>query len=59
MANPKKRTSSRKRNMRRSHHHLSPAHMIRCSNCQELKMRHRICPNCGYYKGRQIVETEW
>lgn len=59
MANPKKRTSSRKRNTRRSHHKLSSAHFIRCSNCQDLTMRHRVCPKCGYYKGRQIVETEW
>ncbi len=58
MANPKKRTSSRKRNTRRSHIHLKSATLIPCSNCQEMKLRHRVCPHCGYYKGVQVVETE-
>lgn len=52
---PKKRTSHSKRNMRRSHHALTPLHAIVCSSCGEPTMRHRACPSCGQYRGRQIV----
>lgn len=26
-----------------------------CPNCGETKMPHRVCPACGFYKGKQIV----
>ena len=27
----------------------------KCSNCGKAKLSHRVCPNCGFYKGRQVV----
>ena len=27
-------------------------------NCQEPKLSHRVCPRCGYYKGKPVVEVE-
>ena len=29
--------------------------LIKCENCGEMKQRHYVCPNCGYFKGKQIV----
>ena len=29
-----------------------------CPQCGEVKLPHRVCGNCGYYKGREVVETE-
>ncbi len=32
-----------------------------CPNCHEPVMPHRVCSNCGYYDGKQVVvkkETE-
>ena len=55
---PKKRTSHSKRNMRRSHHALTPLHSVVCSACGEPKMRHHACPSCGQYRGKQIVSKE-
>lgn len=55
MANPKKRTSQRKRNQRRAHLHLTAVNLISCSNCGEPKMRHHVCGNCGHYKGREVI----
>jgi len=23
-----------------------------------MKLPHRVCPQCGYYKGRQVVEIK-
>jgi large subunit ribosomal protein L32 len=31
---------------------------VLCPNCQEPRMQHRVCPKCGYYKGREIVQVE-
>lgn len=59
MAVPKKRTSSRRRNMRRAHDHLTfTAAVEACPECGELKLRHRICEGCGTYRGKQIIEVE-
>ncbi len=26
-----------------------------CKNCGAKKLSHRVCPVCGYYKGKQIL----
>ncbi|MDY6825658.1 MAG: 50S ribosomal protein L32 [Bacillota bacterium] len=57
MAVPKRRTSKSKRNMRRSQDKLSVPHLVPCPQCHELKPAHRVCLNCGYYKGREAVKV--
>jgi large subunit ribosomal protein L32 len=57
MAVPKKKTSKSRRNMRRSHHALTPKAHNECPNCGELKRPHHICGACGYYDGREVVEA--
>ncbi|MFT4626144.1 MAG: large subunit ribosomal protein L32 [Myxococcota bacterium] len=58
MAVPKKRTSRRRRDMRRAHDALvvTPA-VESCPNCGEPKLRHHLCEACGTYRGRAIVEA--
>jgi large subunit ribosomal protein L32 len=29
-----------------------------CPQCHEPKLPHRVCPHCGTYKGKEIVEVE-
>ena len=55
MAVPKRRVSKMKKGLRRSHLALNVPGMVTCSNCGELTLSHRVCPNCGFYKGRQVV----
>ncbi len=55
MAVPFRRTSKMKKRMRRSHQALSVPGMTTCPNCGELILSHRVCSNCGYYKGKQVV----
>jgi large subunit ribosomal protein L32 len=55
MAVPKRKTSKSRRNMRRSHHALSPAAYAECSNCGELKRPHHVCGLCGHYDGREVT----
>jgi large subunit ribosomal protein L32 len=56
MPNPKRRHSKARRDKRRAHDALAIPGMSRCPNCQELKLPHRVCPSCGHYKGREILE---
>ena len=29
--------------------------IVKCPNCGEEILAHRVCPSCGYYKGEQII----
>ncbi len=58
MAVPKKKISKSRRNMRRAHDSLKPAAYSECRNCGEHKRPHHVCPACGHYDGREVVEME-
>ncbi len=58
MANPKNRISRTRRKQRQSHHALVPPGWSLCTSCFEPKPPHQVCPHCGSYKGRQVVEVE-
>ncbi|MEW6534031.1 MAG: 50S ribosomal protein L32 [Candidatus Auribacterota bacterium] len=58
MANPKKRMSKCRTHTRRSHDRLDMPAVVSCDNCGQPKLPHRICPECGYYGKKQIVEVE-
>ncbi|MFK7988863.1 MAG: 50S ribosomal protein L32, partial [Sandaracinaceae bacterium] len=46
-----------KRNQRRANHdRISPPNIIPCANCGEPMIPHRVCPSCGHYAGREIIE---
>jgi len=55
MAVPKKRTSSSKRDMRRSHLHLAVPGYVDCSNCGEHMRPHHVCNACGHYNKKQVI----
>ncbi len=59
MAVPKRKLSHARKNKRRSNvWKLDAPALSTCTQCGELKMPHRVCGSCGYYKGRQIVSVE-
>lgn len=58
MAVPKQRTSKSRRDRRRAHDALKAKSLVQCNNCGEMRLPHRVCPNCGHYKGREVVEIE-
>ena len=45
------------RNNRRSHHALKSPRLSVCSNCGAYHLRHRVCLECGYYKGVKILDV--
>ncbi len=52
---PKKRTSARVRDQRRSHDFLvATAATELCPACGGTKLRHHVCPACGTYRGRKV-----
>jgi large subunit ribosomal protein L32 len=55
---PKRKISKGRKNRRRSHYNLKPTTLELCSQCKELKMPHRVCPNCGTYNGAQVVNVQ-
>ena len=58
MPNPKRRHSKARRDKRRAHDHLQVPGLSLCPNCHEPKLPHRVCPNCGTYRGREVVAKE-
>jgi large subunit ribosomal protein L32 len=36
---------------------LKVASLVRCAKCGALNMPHRVCSNCGYYAGREVVDV--
>ncbi len=58
MAVPKKKTSVSRQGMRRAHHHLSAPSFSECPQCHEIKRPHHVCPHCGYYKEKEVVQVE-
>lgn len=59
MAVPKRRTSRAKRDMRRSQNEkLTIPSLSKCPQCGSPKLPHRVCPTCGTYKNRTVVETD-
>ncbi len=59
MAVPKRKTSKARRDKRRASNikMVAPA-IVECPSCHEPMVTHRVCPNCGEYKGKEIVSME-
>jgi len=57
-AQPKGRTSKGRRDHRRSHMALEKTHLVVCPQCKNLRLPHRVCPTCGYYRGTEVIEVE-
>jgi len=59
MAVPKTKLSKARKNKRRSNvWKLSMPALSKCTQCGEFKTPHRVCGNCGFYNGRQVINME-
>jgi large subunit ribosomal protein L32 len=54
MAVPFRRTSKTRKRMRRTHFKLTVAGMATCEKCGSAKIAHRVCKECGHYKGAEV-----
>ena len=53
---PKHKSTSGRRDRRRAHDALKARNSIACPNCSEVILPHRVCPKCGHYQGREVLE---
>ena len=58
MAHPKRKISKTRRDKRRTHYKATAPTIAICSNCRVAVTYHHVCPECGYYRGKQAIEKE-
>lgn len=58
MAVPKRKHSNSRTGKRRSHDNIKPRELANCPRCSIALPTHVVCPNCGYYQGRVVVDTD-
>jgi large subunit ribosomal protein L32 len=61
MPNPVSRHSKSRRNKRRANWKANvPKGYAKCANpdCGQIILPHRVCPFCGYYKGREVIKIK-
>ncbi|MBI1730185.1 50S ribosomal protein L32 [Candidatus Acetothermia bacterium] len=58
MGVPKKRRSRRERKHHQGHQRMSTVTVSSCPRCHEPKLSHRVCMNCGYYRGMEVISME-
>ncbi len=58
MAHPKRKHSLSRSKKRRTHQKLTCPLLVKCMQCKKLKPAHMVCPFCGYYRDREVVEIK-
>ncbi len=54
----KRRFSKTRTASRRAHFRVRPATLVPCPQCHARMVPHRVCPACGYYAGRKVIELK-
>ncbi len=55
---PKRKYAKARQGDRRAHLHLEPPAVIECPHCHQPTLPHQVCPNCGTYKGEQVIKQK-
>ncbi len=55
MPNPKHRHSKQRKRKRRTHYKIEAPNVQSCGNCGAPKLRHHVCGECGFYRGRLLI----
>lgn len=58
MAVPKRKISKQRKHTRVANWKLVAPAMVECPSCHEYKLAHRVCPKCGMYNGKQIIDMK-
>jgi len=58
MAVPKRKMSKSRRDKRRANWKLTAPTLVSCPQCHAPKLPHHVCGECGFYDGRQVVNTD-
>ena len=56
---PKQKKCRAKTHSRRSTNmKIAAASRSTCPRCGAVKLPHHVCPNCGFYKDREVIVVE-
>ena len=58
MAHPMRKHSRSRRDTRRANWTLTSPSLSKCPQCGKRLIPHRVCPQCGFYRGKQVVEVK-
>ena len=58
MAVPKRKTSRMKKRQRKAANRYEGVQANFCTNCSAPAEPHRVCPSCGCYNGKQVLNGE-
>lgn len=58
MGLPAKRRTKQSKRERASHFALKSFTLAPCSHCKRNIAPHRVCPHCGWYRGREVVKIK-
>ena len=58
MAQPKRRWSKARTHLKRSTWKLENKTLATCPHCHETVLPHRVCSNCGYYNGKEVMAVK-
>ncbi len=57
MAVPRHKHTRSSVGQRRMHIFITPASLTTCQKCSKSVRPHMICKNCGFYKGREMINV--
>lgn len=57
MAVPKQHRSKSRQGQRRMHIYLKGTLTVTCPKCSKAVLAHTVCVNCGFYRGREMVDV--
>jgi len=55
---PKRKYAKARQGRRRGNLGLVPTRLDYCPQCHSPKLSHHVCPTCGSYAGREVIEIE-
>lgn len=55
---PKRKQSHGRTRRRRAHDAIHPMRLVECPSCHQMRLPHRMCPNCGSYRGTIVIAVE-
>lgn len=58
MAVPARKVSKTSQRTRRAHMALTAKETTKCPNCGAVIKPHRVCKECGSYKGKTVIKEE-
>ena len=58
MAQPKRRWSKARTGSKRSTWKIEKENVALCSHCHQPVRQHTVCPNCGYYDGKEVISVK-